>query len=249
MSRKSLFDSKARSALNSEGENPQIAVRFQRTKRVELRRGANSCLPIIHFRIAFKTKTKVEKMRVTRDQFKKDCYYHIYNHAVYGSLLFKDKADYHICMKLIKEHYKSKQVEILALCLMPNHYHILLKQLSDTSSSEYMNIVWLRYARYYNKRYQRKGSIFSGKAQHIMVDADLYLTRLIAYIHNNPVAARLVGTPMDWQWSSFLEWAGKRELIPFSRHISEEYLDYLERHAALLELVDDDRTFKNILLE
>ena len=186
-------------------------------------------------------------MRLSQTQFKPGNIYHIYNHAVHNSLLFKDSADYKICLKLIKELYSSKSFSMLALCLMPNHYHILIKQVSDAPPSEYMNKVWLRYARYYNKRYQRHGSIFAGKAQHKLVDYEGYVAQLIAYIHNNPVAAGIVQLPGDWPWSSFLEWAGKRTEIPYERYISEEYIEYLERHADLLESVKDDQKFCKLL--
>ncbi|MCB5267802.1 MAG: transposase [Candidatus Cloacimonetes bacterium] len=186
-------------------------------------------------------------MRIPHDQFKQGNTYHLYNHAVFGSLLFKDNADYKICLKLIKEHHDCRSFAIMALCLMPNHYHILIKQLSETPPFEFMNKVWLRYAKYYNKRYARHGSIFAGKAQHKLVDYEVYMAQLIAYIHNNPVSAGIVQLPGDWPWSTFQEWAGKRTLIPYERYISEEYIEYLERHAELLESVKDDRQFCKLL--
>jgi hypothetical protein len=73
------------------------------------------------------------------------------------------------------------------------------------------------------------------------------MAQLIAYIHNNPVAAGIVQLPGDWPWSTFQEWAGKRTLIPYERYISEEYIEYLERHAELLESVKDDRQFCKLL--
>ena len=70
---------------------------------------------------------------------------------------------------------KEPLVEILAFCLMPNHYHILLRQLRDGGIVKFMKKLGAGYANYFNLRYKRVGSLFQGRFKAVLVDRDEYL--------------------------------------------------------------------------
>jgi len=116
----------------------------------------------------------------------------------------------------------EKIVEIICYCLMPNHFHLLLKQNIDNGISLFMTKLGAGYANYFNTKYERTGSLFEGtfKAKHI--DNDAYLTHLTKYIHLNPVdlaepewkegGVKNPGAAKEflknYRWSSFKDYIG-----------------------------------------
>ena len=109
-------------------------------------------------------------MRIHAYQFHAGGIYHIYNHAAQNMLLFKDKDDYSLCLKMFKEYFSSSDFSVIAVCMMPNHYHLLLRQNGECPPYMILNKLWFRYAKYYNKKYGGKGSIFAQKAQHKLIE-------------------------------------------------------------------------------
>ena len=86
-----------------------------------------------------------------------------------------------------KNKRRKLLVEILAFCLMPNHFHILLKPAIEEGVQSYMQKLSTGYSMYFNKRYERTGSLFEGKYKSQHAGTDEYLKYLFAYIHLNPV--------------------------------------------------------------
>jgi putative transposase len=101
---------------------------------------------------------------------------------------------------------KPKQVEIVAFCLMPNHYHLLLKQLTPGGISNFIRLVGNSYTRYLNTAEQRVGPIFQGRFKSILVESDAYLLHLSRYIHLNPLATGIVTKQdiLSYRYSSLL---------------------------------------------
>ena len=139
-------------------------------------------------------------------------YYHIYNRGIEKRDIFLDKADYlrfivllyisnntdvvHISnhinqgrslMKMLDIDKKDSLVDIGVYCLMPNHFHILLKEKTENGISKFMKKLSTGYSMYFNKRYERTGSLFQGIFKSVHMDSDEYLKYLFAYIHLNPV--------------------------------------------------------------
>ncbi|MEK7211517.1 MAG: transposase [Patescibacteria group bacterium] len=104
---------------------------------------------------------------------------------------------------------REKIVEIICFCLMPNHFHLLLKQNIDNGISLFMTKLGAGYANYFNTKYERTGSLFEGtfKAKHI--DNDAYLTHLTKYIHLNPVDL----VEPDWQEKGLKDARAAREFL------------------------------------
>ena len=92
---------------------------------------------------------------------------------------------------------------------MPNHYHVLLKALDDNLSAA-MQKFSISYTKAINERFDRVGSLFQGAFEAKLVDNENYLRHLSRYIHLNPVRARLCGSPEEWEFSSYLEYFGRR---------------------------------------
>jgi REP element-mobilizing transposase RayT len=144
------------------------------------------------------------------DVFALGHYYHIYNRGVSRSSIFFEPANYIYCLSLIKKYLPGYALTIIAYCLMPNHYHLLLRQDGEIALSKFIGVLFNAYAQAVNKRQQRSGSLFKGRFHHILIERDEHLIHLCRYIHLNPVRARLVHQPADWPYSNYLEWIDQR---------------------------------------
>jgi REP element-mobilizing transposase RayT len=136
-------------------------------------------------------------------------YYHIYNRAVDRIILFREKNNYAFFTSKIKK-YLPPVSDVLAYCLMPNHYHLLVR-IRDANFPRSMQKLALSYVVPYNKNFYRKGHLFQGRYQKKHIQHFDYLLRLSAYIHRNPATANIVKNPEDWEYSSYKEYIGHRK--------------------------------------
>ncbi|OGD93861.1 hypothetical protein A3H87_04615 [Candidatus Curtissbacteria bacterium RIFCSPLOWO2_02_FULL_42_37] len=154
-------------------------------------------------------------------------YYHLYNRGVEKREIFVDEHDYNTFLFLLKTYlllpskgsdpktaYYSKknlngQIELLAYCLMPNHFHLLVRQKYRSAISDLMRCVNVNYVAYFNNKYERVGSLFQGKFKAVLVDSDSYLLHLSRYIHLNPASRGK--NFADYNYSSYLDYLGKRQ--------------------------------------
>ena len=142
--------------------------------------------------------------------FTKGQYYHIYNRGAGRGLLFFNPGNYEHCIRLIERYYRRYGAGTVAYCLMPNHYHFLLKQESDQPISRFINSLFNSYVQAVNRQRARSGTLLEGRFRHVCIDREEYLVRLCRYIHLNPVKAKLASRPEDWPFSNYLDWIGRR---------------------------------------
>lgn len=145
----------------------------------------------------------------------KDGYYHVYNRGVEKRIIFKDEQDYRTFLKYLKEYLSppalpeklkvqftlkgasfegvpkqpknyNKKIELLAFCLMPNHFHLLIKQSENKVIENFMRSLATRYSMYFNKKHERVGKLFQGHYKAALIENDNYLLHLSRYIHLNP---------------------------------------------------------------
>lgn len=130
-------------------------------------------------------------------------YYHVYNRGVEKRSIFIDDQDYRTFLNILKIVLTPKEdldntdfinitnkadsLELVAYCLMPNHFHFIIKQFDETAMSEFMKIIMTAYVPYFNKRYKRVGSLFQGRYKAVLIERDEYLSHLSRYIHINPL--------------------------------------------------------------
>lgn len=89
--------------------------------------------------------------------------------------------------RAIKSPRKKALVEIVSYCLMPNHYHFLLRQCMDDGITWFMQKLGTGYTMYFNERYERSGALFQGRFKAVLVEKESYLHYLQQYIHLNPL--------------------------------------------------------------
>lgn len=145
------------------------------------------------------------------DAFVQGQYYHIYNRGAGKAKIFFNDGNYQYLLRLIKEHTPKFGVAVIAYCLMPNHYHFLFRQETETLLSKFMQVLFNAYVQALNIQLGRTGTLFEGRFKHKCVDKWEYLMVLCRYIHRNPVKAGLVTKPEDWAYSNYREWIGVRD--------------------------------------
>ena len=141
-------------------------------------------------------------------------YYHIYNRGNSGETLFREQRNYPYLLKLHAK-YIEPVAETYVYCLMPNHFHFLVRIKDpgeDWQSSEdcqsyeasraFANL-FSTYTKAFNKAYQRTGSLFEKPFRRKLVDSDRYFAALVIYIHHNPQKHGFVDDFRDWPHSSY----------------------------------------------
>lgn len=119
--------------------------------------------------------------------FVKDQYYHVYNRGNHKEKIFFEQRDYERFLRKFKIYRGDCQVTVLSYCLMPNHYHFLMRQDTDESISKLISRLQNSHAKFLNLKYELVGSSFQNPFQAKLVDRDEYLLHLSRYIHLNPI--------------------------------------------------------------
>ena len=134
--------------------------------------------------------------------------YHIYNRGAHRSSIFRKQAHYFKCIELLGKYSAQYRVSLVAYCLMPNHYHILVRQDLGGSISRFLRTTFNAYVQYFNTLERHSGTLFQGPAKSKLIVSDAHLMRSLAYIHTNPVRASLVRNVRDWEYSDYASWSG-----------------------------------------
>jgi REP element-mobilizing transposase RayT len=178
------------------------------------------------------------------DVFLERNFYHIYNRGRSGEIIFHNEANYEYCLKLIKRNLHRYNVGMIAYCLMPNHYHFLLRQNSTIPLTKFISSIFISYVQALNKQLKSSGPLFEGRYKHVLVDKEEYIVHLCRYIHMNPIQAGIVSRPEDWPYSNYLEWINLRDgSLKDEDFINERFQDKCEYQAFVndLQIEEDSR--------
>lgn len=148
-------------------------------------------------------------------------YYHIYNRGVNKQNIFEDDEDYTVFLNLLKRYlgdlpekdpqgreypWLSGQLELLAFCLMPNHFHLLIYQdENEKAMTQLMRGVLTSYTAFFNKKYKRVGHLFQDAYKASLIDDQTYLEHISRYIHLNPYEWE------NYEWSSLPYYLGSKQ--------------------------------------
>jgi len=101
----------------------------------------------------------------------------------------------------------EKTIELVAYCLMPNHFHLMLRSIEKDSMSRFMRSLATRYSMYFNKKYERVGPIFQGIYKAVMIEQEPQFIWITKYIHQNPHP--LTPNLAEYPYSSYANYLGK----------------------------------------
>ena len=117
--------------------------------------------------------------------------------------IFRSPSDYDRFRYLMHDAASRFQLHIHCYVLMTNHVHLMATAHSSTAIPAVMHLVGGRYAAFFNRRYDRTGSLFEGRYRSILIETEPYWYACMRYIEQNPVRAGLVQFPSEYRWSSF----------------------------------------------
>jgi putative transposase len=181
------------------------------------------------------------------DVFSKGQYYHLYNRGAGRNLLFFNSGNYEHCLQLIKRYHQRYGATVIAYCLMPNHYHLLLRQETNEPLSKFMGVLFNAYVQAVNRQQARSGTLFEARFRHARVDREEYLIHLCRYIHLNPVKAKLVTRPEDWHYSNYLECIGQRPgTLKDDAFIRDRFLAPASYQSFVADYQDEERMRQRI---
>jgi REP element-mobilizing transposase RayT len=138
-------------------------------------------------------------------------YYHIYNRGVEKRDIFVCDENYRFLLRRIRELLPNYPVTFIAYCLMPNHYHFLVRAEKDGGVGPFLQRLFNSYTQAFNRQEKRSGTLFESRAKSVLIDRNSYLFHIARYIHLNPVRAGLTQRPEDWAYSNYLEFIGLRK--------------------------------------
>lgn len=199
-------------------------------------------------------------------------YYHVINRGVAQVPIFLNARDYQrfaetfiyymnrriiirysLANKEVRPKPENQIVEVVSYCLMPNHFHFLLKQNDDEGIKDFIRKTTNSYAKYFNIKRKRKGPLFEGTFKAVRVATNEQLLHLSRYIHLNPLIGYVTHDLDSYKWSSYPEYLGNSELQICSKDIilgqfksSKDYERFVLDHLDYAKRLDQ---IKHQLLE
>lgn len=185
-----------------------------------------------------------------------DTFYHVYNRGHNKDTLYEDPEDYTFFEFLLERCFGPRQLKaqdgrlypwfgdkivLRAFCLMPNHFHLLLRQYEDESAvSRAMQSLATTYSMYFNKKYKKRGSIFESAFKASPILNDSYLQHITRYIHLNPKDYA------TWEHSSYADYLGRgshswvncSEMLDLFDNL-EQYKQFVDDYKALHDELSD----------
>jgi len=213
-----------------------------------------------------------------KSPFINDQIYHIYNRGVEKRDIFMNDSDYsrfvynlfefnditpaqnHTCknhsfsfseVELRRIEERNPFIEILAFCLMPNHYHLLIKQKVDGGIVKFMQKLGTGYTNYFNTKYERVGALFQGKFKAVLIENDAQLLHIPYYIHCNPLDLKYP----KWKERGLknpkgaLEFLGNYRWSSFKDYIGDENFPFVIEKDFLMSSFGNARQYKKMMLD
>lgn len=179
-------------------------------------------------------------------EYAAESFYHIYNRGVNKNNVFLDHQDRITFLRLLKRYLGKKtekkknseiypnycnEIELLAFCLMNNHFHLFVYQEPETAIAHFMKSLTVAYSMYFNKKYKRVGAVFQQRYRGVRVTDDSQYLHISRYIHMNPKDYE------NYEWSSLpyyldrkhSDWVKPERIVKFFN--KNEYLAFLREYA------------------
>jgi putative transposase len=162
--------------------------------------------------------------------------YHVLNRANFRSRLFKQPAHYQDFLEIVEESLNFVPMRILAYCLMPNHWHMVLQPQADGDLAKFLQRITLTHTQRFHSKTRTVGCghVYQGRYKSLLVESNRHFLTLVRYVERNAKRAALVKKAEDWRWSSvYARQNGnekqKRLLSPWPMAEPRHYLEWLNQ--------------------
>jgi len=136
----------------------------------------------------------------------KNTFHHLYNRGANKALIFYERENYLYFLQRMKYYRAKFSINILAYCLMPNHFHLFVQQTTDEFSiSIFLSSLLNSYVKAVNQKYKRSGTLFESKTKSKQIVDEAYFKWVIKYILENPVKAGLAERISNWEFSNAMD--------------------------------------------
>jgi len=128
--------------------------------------------------------------------------YHVLNRSNARAEVFRKAEDYQAFLDAVAEAAVRVPVRVLGYCLMPNHFHLVVRPTGDGDLSRWMHWLMTAHVRRYLTHYHHSGHVWQGRFKAFPIQDDGHLLTVLRYVERNPLRANLVPRAQDWLWSS-----------------------------------------------
>lgn len=147
----------------------------------------------------------------------------------------------------------GRYVELISFCLMPNHFHLVIREVKEHGTARYMQRVLNSYTKYYNTKYETSGHLFQGPYRAVLVEDNEQLMYLSAYVHRNPrELPHWKNKEQKYEWSSYQDYIGENrwgkllptEIILEQFKTKNEYEEFARSSTA--KMLDEDEELEGV---
>lgn len=172
--------------------------------------------------------------------------YHVINRANARMKIFDKDRDYLAFEKTLKEAKEKHPIRVLAYCIMPNHWHLVLHPFRDNDLSEFMRWLTLTHTQRWNTHHHTigYGHLYQGRFKSFPVQKDEYFIQLCRYVERNPLRAKLVKKAQDWRWSSL--WIREKGTLEQKRLLSPWPINPSRNYLKIINQPDSKEVIKEI---
>lgn len=204
-------------------------------------------------------------------EYEPGAYYHIYNRGVEKRIIFEEDSDYKTFLGYLRLYLTDPNlpgvsrkvrplsrsvknyagnIDLLSYCLMPNHFHLFVKQVDFDGITHFMRSLMSEYVRYFNTKYDRIGSLFQGPYKAVKVESENQWVYLSKYIHRNPLDLspfrESPGRLGDYSYSSYpnylghfeQSWIKTMDILSHFNHSHQSYQKFVEDQQELSPVYD-----------
>lgn len=175
-----------------------------------------------------------------------DTFYHVINRANNRARIFDDDNDYKHFESLLREGKELIDMRIVAYCIMPNHWHLVLCPKKDTDMADFMR--WITTTHVRQRRVQTKsighGHLYQGTYKSFPVATDRNMYEVIRYVEQNPLRAKLVRRAENWRWSSL--WRREKGSTKEKKLLSKLPIELPDNYLTIVNTIPDGDTLETI---
>lgn len=176
-------------------------------------------------------------------------HYHLYNRGTRKEKIFFTPKHWRFFLRRVKEYFLPEYGDVIAYCLMPNHFHLIAQVYCEDFGLKVMMPLSVSYTKAVNRETGRTGHLFQGPYQARHIASTAQLIQLSRYIHLNPVKAGFVTKPEDWKFSSYREYVGLRNgEIPNPTIVMSEFLNF-DDYRAYVETVQVNEKMDDLFFD